>query len=135
MNLFLRRYEYGPDATLGQLSVDGQPFCWTVEPPALVIHSHIPEGKYEVAITFSNRFQKVLPLLLNVPGREAIRIHSGNTAKDTEGCVIVGLRRKDNVVLDSRLALAELLVKIQEGIQLGKVWITITYGAVDVANL
>jgi hypothetical protein len=50
----------------------------------------IDAGRYEVALTFSNRFQKYLPLLLGVPCFEAIRIHGGNTAANSEGCILIG---------------------------------------------
>ena len=56
----------------------------------------IPCGSYECVYTYSNRFKKMLPLLLNVKGFEGIRIHSGNSAKDTLGCILVGL-----AILDS----------------------------------
>lgn len=50
----------------------------------------IPRGRYAVVVTFSNRFQKLLPLLEDVPGFTAIRIHGGNTEQDTEGCILLG---------------------------------------------
>jgi len=50
----------------------------------------IPTGKYQIVMTYSSKFKKVMPLLLNVPGFAGIRIHSGNTADDTEGCIITG---------------------------------------------
>ena len=62
----------------------------------------IPRGSYECVYTYSNRFKKMLPLLLNVKGFEGIRIHSGNSAKDTEGCILVGLNLKKGMVLNSR---------------------------------
>ena len=62
----------------------------------------IPSGSYECVYTYSNRFKKMLPLLLNVKGFEGIRIHSGNSAKDTEGCILVGLNLKKGMVLNSR---------------------------------
>jgi hypothetical protein len=62
----------------------------------------IPSGSYECVYTYSNRFKKMLPLLLNVKGFEGIRIHSGNSSKDTEGCILVGLNLKKGMVLNSR---------------------------------
>lgn len=50
----------------------------------------IPHGSYEIKLTYSNRFKKILPELLNVPHFQGIRIHTGNKAEDTEGCLIVG---------------------------------------------
>lgn len=62
----------------------------------------IPSGSYECVYTYSNRFNKMLPLLLNVKGFDGVRIHSGNSAKDTEGCILVGLNLKKGKVLNSR---------------------------------
>lgn len=90
----------------------------------------IPAGKYQVVVTFSNRFQKPLPLLLNVPGFSGVRIHSGNTANDTEGCILVGAEDgnpSDAWLGRSREAFTPLFAKIQAAIAAGeKVWITIT---------
>ena len=61
----------------------------------------IPSGSYECVYTYSNRFKKMLPLLLNVKGFDGVRIHSGNSAKDTEGCILVGLNLKKGMVLNS----------------------------------
>ncbi len=62
----------------------------------------IPSGEYECAYTYSARFKKMLPLLLNVKGFEGVRIHSGNSAKDTEGCILCGKNDKVGWVSDSR---------------------------------
>ena len=68
----------------------------------------------------------VLPILLGVPKFEGIRIHVGNTAKDTEGCILVGQNREAGKVLDSRKWLYELKQKIVEAKGRGEpVWITI----------
>ncbi|MDR2644388.1 MAG: DUF5675 family protein, partial [Endomicrobium sp.] len=54
----------------------------------------IPAGTYKIALVWSNKFQRELPELLNVPKRAAIRIHRGNSVKDTQGCILVGISDK-----------------------------------------
>lgn len=85
----------------------------------------IPEGRYEVIITMSNRFKRRLPLLVNVPGFEGIRIHPGNTAADTEGCLLPGTGRGLDTVTSSRTAFDGLFRKIDEALKTEKVFITI----------
>lgn len=74
----------------------------------------IPSGSYECVYTYSNRFKKMLPLLLNVKGFEGIRIHSGNSAKDTEGCILIGKNDKVGWISNSRLWTDRLIAKMQE---------------------
>ncbi len=69
----------------------------------------IPSGEYECAYTYSVRFKKMLPLLLNVKGFEGVRIHSGNSAKDTEGCILCGKNDKVGWVSDSRFWINKLI--------------------------
>lgn len=114
MELTLTRTEKTKDYTMGRLEIDGKHFCDTLEPtwrdlgPGRPGHkiagrTAIPDGRYPVAVTWSPKFKKWLPLLLHVPQFEGIRIHAGNTPDDTEGCILVGLRVKPGKVLDSRL--------------------------------
>ena len=74
----------------------------------------IPRGSYECVYTYSNRFKKMLPLLKDVPGFDGIRIHSGNSAKDTLGCILVGLNLKKGMVLNSREWTNKLVSKMKE---------------------
>lgn len=100
MNLTLTRQPSADGATLGRLAIDGAAFCDTLEDedralerdPAAKIpgRSAIPRGRYPVRITWSPRFKRELPLLADVPGFSGVRIHPGNTAADTEGCILVG---------------------------------------------
>ena len=85
----------------------------------------IPYGRYEVAITWSNKYKRKMPLVLNVPALEGIRIHSGNKAEDTEGCLLVGYTKDvvNNQILQSRAAIAELYMLIESAMQNGKVYI------------
>lgn len=86
----------------------------------------IPEGRYPLVVTRSPRFGKWLPLLMRVSGFEGVRIHSGNTAADTQGCILVGENRKKGMVLSSRAAM-ERLMRLLDGRKAGEaVWITVS---------
>ena len=88
--------------------------------------SAIPEGRYAVVISWSPKFKQWLPILLGVPKFEGIRIHAGNTAKDTEGCILVGRNQRVGEVLESRKWLYELKQKIVEAKGRGEaVWLTV----------
>lgn len=114
MKLLLTRQVFTDDYTLGELLVSGEHFGYTAED--VVRHdgekvdgkTAIPKGTYKVIMNMSNRFKVVMPLLIDVPNFEGVRIHSGNTSADTEGCLIVGNTRTANGVSDSRTACAKL---------------------------
>lgn len=129
MNLILTRNTRTEQSTIGDLSIDGVFECYILEDVEREVKIHgktaIPKGTYEITVTFSNRFQKPLPLLLNVPGFYGIRIHPGNTAADTEGCLLPGSGKLNDKVINSRLAFGKLFTKIKAGLKTGKVYITI----------
>ncbi len=138
MELLLVREPSLAGATRGRLSVDGVFCCWTLEDvirerPGVDVavwkvrgQSAIPAGRYQVIITHSPRFGTKLPLLIAVPGFSGVRIHAGNTAADTEGCILVGQTRGSASVGGSRLALAALLDKLRAAEDRGEnVWLTI----------
>lgn len=117
MELKLERDELREDFTLGKLFVDNVFFCYVVEdkvrPEKIKAVTAIPYGRYKVIVNMSNRFKKLMPLLIDVPFFEGVRIHSGNTAKDTEGCLIVGMARTENGVGLSRVAFTKLMEKLK----------------------
>jgi hypothetical protein len=129
-HLTLKRRWFTDKSTIGELYLDGEFQCFTLEDTVRAVkvmkESAIPVGRYEVVISFSNRFQKFLPLLLEVPGFEGIRIHAGNTQNDTEGCILVGFSRSMDLISNSRAAFAVLMAKLEQVTRTGKVWITIT---------
>lgn len=94
LKLKLDRVFKGPDYTIGKLYVDGRYFADTLEDAVREVKipgkTAIPAGTYAVVYNMSKRFKKMMPLLLNVPGFEGVRIHAGNTAGDTDGCILVG---------------------------------------------
>ena len=96
MDIKLRRFEFGTNYTVGKLYVDDVYFCFTLEDkvrePGVKVDGQtaIPYGTYPVIIDHSTHFNMDLPHVLNVPGFEGIRIHTGNTDADTEGCILVG---------------------------------------------
>jgi len=100
MKLTLTRKIYTDRSTIGTLDIDGVRECDTLEDmtrrPDVKIYGKtaIPGGAYKVVITHSNRFKKDLPLLLNVPNYEGVRIHTGNDDNNTEGCILVGTAGK-----------------------------------------
>lgn len=115
MDLILLRQDFTPTRTIGRLYV-ATPECHTLED---AVNANGPgeailAGRYRVIINKSQRFNRMLPLLLNVPGREGIRLHAGNSADDCTGCILVGQERDVDTILHSRLALDVLQPKIAD---------------------
>jgi len=106
MELILNRIAKKDTYTIGKLYINGTYLCDTLEDKDRGLtkdmsvseiqkkkvygETAIPTGKYQVIMSYSNKFKKVLPLVLNVPGYSGIRFHSGNTANDSLGCILVG---------------------------------------------
>ena len=141
MEIRINRIASKEDYTIGKLYINGTYFCDTLEDAdrgladtmeideilenKLKGITAIPTGKYDVILTFSPRFKRVLPLLLNVKGFEGIRIHPGNTAEDTEGCLLVGENKEKGKVINSR-ATFEKLISVLLGCEKKKEKVTIT---------
>lgn len=122
MELTLNRIFLGSSATIGELLVNDKHLCDTLEdrvrPEGEKVYGKtaIPEGTYEVKLTHSPRFKKILPEILNVPNFSGIRIHTGNSSKDTEGCILVGTwdGEKEDWVGSSKIAFDELMTLLEE---------------------
>lgn len=140
MKLTLKRIALRPTYTIGKLYIDDVYFCDTIEDTVRdlnkngkfdngekKIHSKtaIPYGIYEIKWTYSPRFKKYTPQLMNVPSFEGIRIHSGNTSADTEGCLILGKNKQVGKVLNSRDTINKFYPIIKEACSNGKVTIEI----------
>lgn len=140
MKLTLKRIALRPTYTIGKLYIDDVYFCDTIEDTVRdlnkngkfdngekKIHSKtaIPYGTYEIKWTYSPRFKKYTPQLMNVPSFEGIRIHAGNTSADTEGCLILGKNKQVGKVLNSRATINKFYPIIKKACSNGKVTIEI----------
>ena len=117
MKILIKRLHKTENSTIGELSIDGKFECYTLEDIEREVkvksETAIPKGTYIVGITLSNRFKRLLPILINVPNFEGVRIHSGNSNHDTEGCILVGTTRTKDFIGNSRLAFEKLFKKMQ----------------------
>lgn len=140
MELLLKRIARKPTYTIGHLYIDGVYFCDTIEDTDRGLRQSLPEsvnrakkrfgataiptGRYQVTLGIkSPKFSKkkqydfcggYLPRLINVPAFDGVLIHIGNTAKDTEGCLLVGRNTKVGKVLDSGVTFRALYAKLKE---------------------
>lgn len=110
-------------ATMGILLIDGVFACWTLEDVVRAVkipgETAIPTGRYAVRLSLSQRFQKVLPEVLAVPGFTGIRMHAGNTQADTAGCLLVGRVRAYDRVEESKLALMNVMEHLRRATTAG----------------
>ena len=130
MRIELVRIAFKSTYTIGKLYVDGKYFSDVLEDVDRGLDSSmseseilkkkvkgqtaIPTGHYVINITYSPKYKRMMPLLLDVKGFSGIRIHSGNSSKDTEGCLLVGKNKKVGMVLESRDTYQRLF-KMMEG--------------------
>ena len=140
MKLTLNRIALRQTYTIGKLYIDGKYFCDTLEDTVRDTNKSgkfdngekkikgktaIPYGTYEIKWTYSPRFKKYTPQLMNVPSFEGIRIHSGNSSTDTEGCLLLGENKKVGMVLNSRATINKFYPIIKKACSNGKVTIEI----------
>lgn len=121
MELLVKRFEYKPEYTISRLYLDGKYECFILEDKVredgskVFGETAIPIGRYSLILDFSTRFKKTLPHILNVPGFEGIRIHSGNKAEDTEGCLLVGQGwLGGNTIINSKRAFSLLYSQLEK---------------------
>jgi len=130
MELKLIRDTFTEDSTIGKLYIDNVYFSETLEDKVRDVKiqniTAIPYGRYEVIINFSNRFQMQMPLLINVPNYEGVRIHWGNYSKDTDGCILLGTTRATNFIGNSKTAFGNFMSILKKLSKTEKIFITIT---------
>ena len=113
LKLKLYRIAYRETYTIGKLYVNDVYFCDTLEdiPREIKVQDEtcIPVGTYKVIMNLSKRFNKIMPLLIDVPNFTGIRIHPGNTSKDTSGCILVGKNTIIGKLTESRECFNKLM--------------------------
>lgn len=131
-HLLLIRHTVQPieNSTLGSLYLGTDMVCYTLEDldRRLELHQEakvakqtaIPRGTYTLQLSYSYRFKKMMPEVLNVPGFSGIRIHKGNTDADTEGCILVGMVRTSTGIALCQQAIERVtaIIKEKKGITL-----------------
>lgn len=147
MEILLERVNRADRYTEGRLSFDGRHVCDTVEDTdrdenrngrldcgevKIQGETAIPNGRYRVTLEYSPKFSpryggRRIPTIHDVPGFSGIRMHTGNTAADSEGCVIVGVRHTAGAVRDSRATLFDKVIPPMEAATARKeaMWITV----------
>lgn len=123
MEIEVKRIFKKEEYTIGRMYLNGKYFCDTLEDKVRKLtkasdkvygRTAIPEGVYEVVITWSQKFKRNLPLLLNVPYYDGVRIHAGTTAEDTLGCVLVGENKAQGRVINSRIWEGKLMDELNK---------------------
>lgn len=136
MEMKLNRDILTPISSMGVLTIDGEHECFTLEDEdrkleaggeKLFAKTAIPRGRYKVELDWSPKYSRDMPHVQDVPGFTGIRIHAGNRAEDTEGCILVGQSRNENWLRDSKIAFDALLQKLNTAWAAGEeVWLEIT---------
>jgi hypothetical protein len=130
MRLVLQRQYLTEISTIGEIRINGNHECYTLELPIIdgLPGSAIPSGIFSVKVYPSPKFQmsmdpwieiyaRTIPHIMGIPHRSLILIHWGNTAKDTDGCILVGRTRGENYVGASRAAFGALHAKIASAVR------------------
>ena len=144
MKIEIQREVFNANSTIGRMFVDGAYFGYTLEDTDRGLTSDmsttlikvkkvfgktaIPYGEYEVILSYSNRFKKVMPLLLNVKGFEGVRIHGGNTEENTLGCPLLGSKKTDKTIFECAAINANLIKLLEHALKFNKVFLSITKG-------
>ena len=132
MKIEVKRFEFGDSYTVGKLFIDDKYECFTLEDKVRVgikvpSETAIPVGEYKVIVDVSSRFKKLMPHVLNVKNFTGIRIHSGNTSEDTEGCILLGTTWSGkDFIGESRVAYNKFFTKLTEGLKQGTVTLIIS---------
>ena len=117
MKIKVDRIYKGESYTIGKMYLNGEYFCDTLEdairPVKIPNETAIPAGTYKVEVTYSPRFKRNLPLLVDVPNYTGVRIHNGSNKDHTSGCILVGFNTSKGILSDSRKISDQLTEKLK----------------------
>jgi len=138
VELLVKRDRFNPKQTLGRLFINGKFECYTLEDTVREVkgapveswkiphETAIPRGRYAVQITWSERFQKKMLQVMDVPGFSGVRLHAGNTEENTDGCILLGDIRFATYIGASRIAVGRVYGKVEAAFTRGEeVWLTV----------
>ena len=139
--LNIKRYIFNDSKTtggeannIGDFFIEGVFFCYSLEDQIrysdkkVYGKTAIPDGRYRIVLNWSNRFKRIMPLLLDVPNFSGLRIHGGNTAEDSHGCPLIAfnlIENKTKIQGTAEKALTKKLQEFEKENPSGEIWITI----------
>ena len=136
LELKVIRKVFSEKSTIGEFFIGDDFHCYTLEDVVrsdgikIFGETAIPAGRYEVLVNLSARFKKEMPLLLNVSGFEGVRIHSGNTAQDTLGCILVGKSKGEDRIWDCKGVFDSIVGKIKSATPQKRCYLTIRHSEI-----
>jgi len=132
MDILVERLWKKTNYTIGKVYINNQYFCDTLEDTDRGLSNDmsleeiknkkvygktaIPSGLYTILYTYSPKYKRLMPLVDNVKGFSGIRIHSGNSAEDSLGCILLGFNKEKGKVLQSRDTCNKFYKLIEEAI-------------------
>jgi len=139
LELNIKRYIYNDSETtggeannIGDFFIDGKFFCYSLEDQIryndkkVYGKTAIPDGRYRIVLNWSNRFQRIMPLLLDVPNFSGVRLHGGNTAENSHGCPLIAFNTdKVKIWGSAEKALTKKLQDFEKENPRGETWLTI----------
>lgn len=124
MEIVVNRTYFTGKSTIGKIYIDGKYHSFSLEdrirPEKIKHETAIPFGRYEVKLTYSPKYGRIMPEIMNVPNFTGIRIHAGNDNEDTSGCLLAGFKRGEDWIGDSREASRQLEASIVAELKAGK---------------
>lgn len=129
MDIEVIRETFESEYTEGKMYLNEEYFCDTLEDTVRILNEYedkifgktaIPMGRYLVELTYSLKFNKVLPEVIGVPYFEGIRIHNGSFPENTEGCILVGEKYKDGMLTNSKKTLSKLMNILNKAVKDGE---------------